>query len=242
MGSLGPVEDDASVLPSPDQLHNAEVESICRKYLELRYRLLPYTYSTVWQTHRTGLPMMRALWLRAPHDARALAVGDAYLWGSSLLVAPISERGATERRVYLPPGRWYDFWRNQPIEGGGEVLAHAALDKLPLFVPAGAILPMGPVKQYTTERIDAPLEVWIYPGADGEFALYEDDGISMEHERGAWSVVEFEWNDIQRSLAIRLASGSRMGAYTSRRMVLRVAGTDAQTRVEFSGAKAAYRL
>jgi alpha-glucosidase/alpha-D-xyloside xylohydrolase len=241
-GSVGPVEDDPSVLPSPDQLHNAEVETICRKYLELRYRLLPYTYSTVWQTHRTGMPVMHTLWLGAPGDQRALATDDAYLWGDALLVAPVSERGATERSVYLPRGLWYDFWTNGRIDGGTEVHARADLAALPLFVRAGSILPMGPVKQFTTQRVDAPLEVSIYPGADGEFTLYQDDGVSMDHLRGASSVIHFAWNDAQRRLTIRLGEGSRMGAYTSRSMVLRTIGTDRRTPIEFTGAEAVHQL
>jgi alpha-glucosidase/alpha-D-xyloside xylohydrolase len=223
-------------------LHNPEVETICRKYLELRYRLLPYTYSTVWQTHRTGMPVMHTLWLGAPGDQRALATDDAYLWGDALLVAPVSERGATERSVYLPRGLWYDFWTNARIDGGTEVHARADLAALPLFVRAGSILPMGPVKQFTTQRVDAPLEVSIYPGADGEFTLYQDDGVSMDHLHGASSVIHFAWNDAQRRLTVRLGEGSRMGAYTSRSMVLRTIGTDRRTPIEFTGAEAVHQL
>ncbi len=242
MGNVGPVEDDPAVLPAADQLHDDRVEGICRKYLELRYRLLPYTYSAVWQTHRTGLPVMRSLWLSAPGDARAMAVGDAYMWGDSLLVAPVYERGATERTVYLPRGRWYDFWTDAAVAGGDELRAATPLDVLPLFVRAGSVLPMGPVKQYATEHVDAPLEVRVYPGADGKFTLYEDDGVSMEHERGASSVIEFAWNDAERSLTVRLGEGSHIGPYTSRRMLLRVVGSDSRRAVEFAGSDAVYRL
>jgi alpha-glucosidase/alpha-D-xyloside xylohydrolase len=190
------------------------------------------------------MPVMRALWLGAPADQRALATDDAYFWGDALLVAPVSERGATERSVYLPRGLWYDFWTNGRIDGGTEVHARADLGTLPLFVRAGSILPMGPLKQFTTQRVDAPLEVNIYPGADGEFTLYQDDGVSMDHLRGASSVIHFAWSDAQRRLAVRLGERSRIGAYTSRSMVLRVIGigTDRGRRVEFTGAEAVHQL
>ena len=116
-GNVGPVEDDPKLLPTPDQLHNADVEVICRKYLDLRYRLLPYLYSMVYQTHRTGLPLMRALWMAFPGDVKALTVDDAYLWGDALLVAPVTQAGATQRPVYLPAGAWYDYWTQARIQG-----------------------------------------------------------------------------------------------------------------------------
>ena len=104
--------------PGPDELHNADVEPICRKYLELRYRLLPYLYSAVHEAHATGLPIMRALWLHYPDDPAAVARGDEYLWGRDILVAPVTEKGATSRKVYLPRGTWYDFWTEESLEGG----------------------------------------------------------------------------------------------------------------------------
>ena len=115
-GELGPNEirtyGDAAN-PDPSELHNAAVEPICRQYLELRYRLLPYLYSVVREGHLTGLPVIRALWLHYPDDAVARARGDEYLWGPNILVAPVTEKGATSRRVYLPRGTWYDFWTGE---------------------------------------------------------------------------------------------------------------------------------
>ncbi len=106
--------------PDPAELHNAAVEPICRKYLELRYQLLPYLYSVVHESHATGLPIMRALWLHYPDDPAAVARGDEYLWGRDILVAPVTEKGATSRKVYLPRGTWYDFWTEERIEGGAK--------------------------------------------------------------------------------------------------------------------------
>jgi alpha-glucosidase (family GH31 glycosyl hydrolase) len=138
--------------------------------------------------------------------------------------------------VYLPEGAWYDFWTHTKLQGGTEITAAADLGTLPLSVRAGSILPMGPVKQYTTQPSTAPLELHIYPGADGRFALYQDDGVSMDHTRGVFSLIEMEWSDAARTLSLSLAEGSRMQAFTSRAMTVRVAGESATRPVAFNGA------
>src|SRR5712692_1197528 len=212
-GDPGPVEINnynGAAIPDPSQLHNAQVEPICRKYLELRYRLLPYIYSSVRECSTTGMPILRALWLHYPDDARAAACGDQYLFGKNLLVAPVVEKGATTRQVYLPRGSWYDFWTGELVEGGREITREVSLEIMPLYVRAGSILPLGPVKQYTAERVNQPLSVSIYPGADGSFLLYEDDGTSFNYRKGEWMAIQMAWNDSQRCLALGLAAGSRM--------------------------------
>jgi len=108
-GETGPIE-TPNVPLDPKELHNAQVEPICRKYLNLRYQLLPYLYSAVREAHDTGMPIMRALWLHYPDDPRAVARADEYLWGRDILVAPVTEPGAQSRQLYLPKGGWYDFW------------------------------------------------------------------------------------------------------------------------------------
>jgi alpha-glucosidase/alpha-D-xyloside xylohydrolase len=192
------------------EYHNAAVEPICKKYLELRYRLMSYLYSAVRESTQSGLPVMRSLWLHYPNDPAAVARGDEYLWGRDILVAPVVEKGATERKLYLPKGAWYDFWTNQRHEGGAEITRKVDLETLPLYVRAGAIVPMGPVKQYTAEKVDAPLDVQVYPGADGGFLMYEDDGSSFEYRKGAWMGIQMAWNDARKVLTLRLANGSRM--------------------------------
>jgi len=129
------------------------VEPICRKYLELRYRLLPYLYSAVHECATTGMPIMRALWLHFPDDPKAVECGDQYLWGSNVLVAPVIEKGATTRRVYLPRGTWYDFWTHERVEGGREISRPVDLETIPLYVREGSILPLGPVKQFSGEIV-----------------------------------------------------------------------------------------
>jgi alpha-glucosidase (family GH31 glycosyl hydrolase) len=236
-GSLGPVEDDPKLLPSSNELHHPEVEPICQKYLNLRYQLLPYLYSSTYQTHTTGIPLMRALWLAYPKDSQARLVDDAYLWGDSILVAPVTALDAKDRAVYLPSGAWYNFWTQQKISGNITHTAEALLDTLPLFVRAGSIIPLGPIRQYTTQSSSAPLDIHIYPGADAHFVLYEDDGLTMDHTRGIFSLIDFYWNDTSQTLTISLAPNSHLHPFTTRSMNIHIVGKAAIHSLTFDGAR-----
>jgi alpha-glucosidase (family GH31 glycosyl hydrolase) len=245
LGELGPEENAAyqgAGRPAESELRNAQVEPICRKFLELRYRLMPYLYSAVRETSLTGLPIMRALWLHYPDDPTAVARGDQYLWGRDILVAPVVEKGATSRKLYLPRGVWFDFWTDEKTTGGREIDRAVDLATMPLYVRAGAIIPMGPVKQYTAEPVDGPISVTVYPGADGAFEMFEDDGKSFEYRRGGWMGIAFTWTDRDRRLAMSLAPGSRMRAPLVRDVVVRVAGQPSQQSVKFSGRPVSVKL
>jgi alpha-glucosidase (family GH31 glycosyl hydrolase) len=219
----------------PAELRNADVEPICKKYLELRYQLLPYLYTAVRESHDSGMPIMRALWLHYPDDPAAVARGDEYLWGRDMLVAPVVEKGATSRRVYLPRGAWFDYWTGQRVDGGREIERAVDLATIPLYVRAGAIIPTVPVRQSTSKPNELPLTLLVYPGADGESAWYEDDGTTFNYRRGEAMHVTLEWRDAASRLTLRLAGGSRMLAPAPRRIEVRVAGTSKTTRVEFAG-------
>ena len=212
-GDPGPIEINnynGAAIPDSGQLHNEQVEIICRKYLELRYRMLPYLYSAVHECATTGMPIMRALWLEYPDDPKAVACGDEYLWGRNVLVAPVVEKAAETRQVYLPAGGWYDFWTQEHIEGGREINRNVDLGTMPLYLRAGSILPLGPVKQFVGEKVDQPLSISIYPGDDASFLLYEDDGSSFNYRNGEWMGIQMDWHDATRALTLRLAAGSRM--------------------------------
>jgi alpha-glucosidase/alpha-D-xyloside xylohydrolase len=255
LGEVGPEEITSysgAAVPEPSELHNAQVEPICRKFLELRYRLMPYLYSAVRQTAQTGMPIMRALWLHYPDDPTAVARGDQYLWGRDILVAPVVEKGATSRKVYLPAhhglgdggprGTWFDFWTEDKAEGAREIDRAVDLATMPLYVRAGAIIPMGPVKQYTSEPVDGPLSVTVYPGADGSFELFEDDGTSFEYRRGGWMGIAMTWHDRDRRLSLALMPGSRMRPPLVRDVVVRAAGSQATQSVKFSGQPVTIKL
>jgi alpha-glucosidase/alpha-D-xyloside xylohydrolase len=245
LGDVGPDETasyQGAGKPPDAELHNTQVEPICRKYLELRYRLLPYLYSAVRETTQTGMPIMRALWLHYPDDSVAVARGDQYLWGRDILVAPVVEKNASVRRVYLPRGSWFDFWTGQQLDGGREVERAVDLGVMPLYVRAGAIIPMGPVKQYTSEPIDEPLEISVHPGADGSFELFEDDGRSFAYRSGDWMGLSLRWDDRARRLTLALTPGSRMRSPSPREIAVRLAGSGVTRRVRFTGRPLTVRL
>ncbi|MGA8232361.1 MAG: TIM-barrel domain-containing protein [Candidatus Acidiferrales bacterium] len=221
--------------PDPSELHNAQVEPICKKYLELRYRLMPYLYSAVRECCLTGIPVMRALWLHYPGDSIAVTRGDEFTWGRDILVAPVTEKGATTRKVYLPAGNWYDFWTEEPVAGGKEITRDVDLATMPLYVREGCILPLGPVKQYTGEHVDAPLNLCIFPGADAEFTLYEDDGISFSYRQGEWTGLVMSWNDHTRRLTMRLADGSKLRGPVPRKFGVRVWPAKEYREIQFDG-------
>src|SRR5207302_5950768 len=180
-GEYGPIETPGR--PDASELHNAAIEPICKQYLELRYRLLPYNYTLMREACDTGLPPMRALWLHYPTDPQAVKLGDEYLWGRDLLVAPVVEKGAKSRRLYLPAGIWYDWWTNEKVVGGRWLDRPVDLATMPLYVRAGAIIPFDPVRQFTAQAVTEPTALRVYPGADGEFTLYDDDGTSLDYQK-----------------------------------------------------------
>ena len=243
-GDPGPVEIrnyGGAAIPDSSQLHDARVEPICRKYLELRYRMLPYLYSAVHECATTGMPIMRPLWLHFPDDPKAVECSDQYLWGKNILVAPVVEKGATTRHVYLPPGAWYDFWTHERVEGGREISRPVDLETIPLYVREGSILPLGPVKQYTGEKIDEPLSVSIYPGADASFLLYEDDGISFDHRKGEWMGIQMAWDDERKAFHLQLAPGSRMLTPRTRSITVELSGTKHSVTFEGRSVEVSFR-
>jgi alpha-glucosidase len=160
------------------------VEKICREYIELRYRLLPYLYTLFWEAATTGAPIVRPLLYHFPNDPQTFTLSDQVMLGSSLLAAPIYRPGVEHRAVYLPEGRWYDWWSGEAIDGPTHILVHAPLERMPLYVRAGSIIPMAPVMQYVDERPLDQLTLRIWKGT-GEWTLYEDDGHTFEYKTGA---------------------------------------------------------
>jgi alpha-glucosidase (family GH31 glycosyl hydrolase) len=147
----------------------------------------------------------------------------------------VIEPGAVTRRLYLPRGSWYDFWTGERSEGGRQTERKVDLATLPLYVRAGAILPIGPARQYVSQPVDKPLTVRVYPGADGQFALYEDDGASFAYERGQFLRLDMQWNDRSRQLKLALAPGSRMFGPAVREIEVEMATGGGKKNVRFNG-------
>jgi alpha-glucosidase len=202
---------DQKELREPWQF-GAEVEAICRKYLELRYRLLPYIYNAVHDACTTGIPIMRPLVLEYPADPNVLNLTDEYLFGPEILVAPILDEGAVERSVYLPQGNWIDYWSEELYAGPRLIDAQAELNVLPLFVRQGAILPMGSDVQYSLQYPLDPLTLEIYPGADRSMTLYEDDGETNAYQNGDYAETSFAIAHDEQGFICRL--GQTKGAFT----------------------------
>jgi alpha-glucosidase/alpha-D-xyloside xylohydrolase len=175
--------------------YGKQAEAILSKYLRLRYELLPYTYSLGYFSYTTGAPFTRALFMDFPRDPNVAAIGDEYMFGPAFLVAPVTDQGATSRKVYLPAETdWYNYWTNERLKGGQTVDADAPIDTIPLFVRAGSIIPFGS-KILSTEEPQTIARVLVYPGKDGDFTVFNDDGKTYAYEKGNSQITHLHWND-----------------------------------------------
>ncbi|MGN6713268.1 TIM-barrel domain-containing protein [Anaerocolumna jejuensis] len=191
------------------------------KMNQLRYRLMPYIYSLAAKVWKDDYTMLRLLAFDFPQDAAAREIDDQFLFGDSLMVCPVTrpmyydkgsrpvENAAKTRRVYLPEGTgWYDFWTEEYYEGGQVITADAPIDRIPIYVKTGSIIPMTCSMQYVDEIPDAPIEVWVYPGRDAVYELYEDEGNSYRYEKGEYTITIMTWSEESRELKISEPSGS----------------------------------
>jgi len=188
--------------------YGKQAEPILSKYLKLRYQLLPYTYSLAYRSYQTGAPYMRALFMDFPNDPKVADIPDEYMYGPAFLVAPVTEQGATHRTVYLPAGcDWYNYWTNQRLHGGQAIVVDAPIDTLPLFVRAGSIVPLGSEVE-STHQAQKIASLRVYPGANGSFTLFEDDGKTYAYENRRGSLTKLTWDDTAHQLKHEGGSGS----------------------------------
>lgn len=200
------------------------------KMINLRYHLLPYIYSTSWDVSHNDGTFMRPLVMDFAADSKTHEVGGEFLFGRSLLVAPVTRPEVTEWSVYLPQGAdWWDFWSNEKQQGGQTLNRSVSKEILPVYVKAGSILPFGPKVQYSAEKNWDNLEIRIYPGADGTFTLYEDENDNYNYEKGAYSTIRFHWDDKARRLTIEEREGSFPGMLKSRKFKVVLVGQNSGT-------------
>jgi len=188
-----------------------EHEAIRRRYIELRYRLLPYIYTAVEETSRTGLPFMEPLFLEYPQATEYYGDDHSFLFGRDFFVAPVVTEKLDAQEIHLPPGDWYDFWTSDKHSASEKIALHPALSEMPVYVRAGAIVPMEPVVQSTNETPNGPLELRVYPGADCEGSLYEDDGHSFAYRKGEFLRMNFACQ--ASSDGVSISSVVEHGAY-----------------------------
>lgn len=212
-----------------------QVEDNMRKMLNLRYRLLPYIYSEAWQITKNGSTMMCPLVMDFNGDTVALRQQFEYMFGKAFLVAPVTEPKVDEWDVYLPESTaWYDFWTGKRFDGGRNIKTAAPLEKIPLFVKAGSIIPMGKLIQYAGQKSTDTLEIRIYKGADGKFDLYEDEGDNYNYEKGFHSIITVNWDDAKKSLTIDERKGTYPDMLNERIFNIILVKENAGTGIEIS--------
>jgi alpha-D-xyloside xylohydrolase len=186
-----------------------DTQKVLIDYDKLRYHLLPYIYSVAWMVTHENSTMMRGLVMDFRSDPKVYNIPDQYMFGPALMVNPVTQAGAQSREVYLPAGTsWTDFWTGETSVGGETVEAAAAIQEMPLFVRAGSIIPYGPEIQYAAAKAD-PIELRVYPGADGSLTLYEDEGDNYNYEKGVYATIPMRWNEKSQTLTI----GERRGEF-----------------------------
>ncbi|NMG05483.1 glycoside hydrolase family 31 protein [Brasilonema sp. UFV-L1] len=202
-------------------------ENICREYINLRYQLLPYIYSLFWEAATTGAPILRPLLYHFPNDPKTYTLYDQLLLGPFLMAAPIYRPGIEYRAVYLPAGTWYDWWTGESYCGPVHILAHAPLEKMPLYIRAGAIIPMQSVMQYVDEHPLEQLSLRVFSGT-GEFTLYEDDGCTFEYQKGAFASVNYRVSVSGEETIVEI--GARDGGWTPspRKVIVELVGVGEQ--------------
>lgn len=187
-----------------------EIAPALVQYDRLRYRLMPYLYSLAWRVSHEDYTLMRPLPMDFRADNKTWNDGTEFMFGPALLVAPVTEAGVTSRRVYLPKGAaWFDFWTGARVEGGQSLDAAAPLNRVPVYVRAGSILPLGPEEEWADQSPNGPIELRVFPGADASFTLYNDLGDGYGYEHGEWSTVRVTWDDATRTLTVE----PRLGRY-----------------------------
>ena len=246
------------------------------KMIRLRYRLIPYLYSTAWEVTSANGSYLRPLFSDFASDKKVWNTTDEFMFGRSILAAPIVDPQYTEEKIvkedamtgwdrkevrgkmedgrsvdwgasksatkYLPKGAlWYDFWTNKTYKGGRNVTLETSFDRVPMFVRAGSILPLGPEMQYVGEKTWDNLELRIYPGADGDFTLYEDEGDGYNYEKGIYTTITFHWNDKTRTLTIGERKGEYPGMLKTRQFTI-VLPDGATTTIDYDGTSKTVRL
>jgi alpha-D-xyloside xylohydrolase len=189
--------------------YGPDAQNILVNFDRLRYRMLPYIYSLAWKTTSESYTPMRPLVMDFREDPRAQNIGDQFMYGPAFLVNPVTEPQSETRAVYLPQAKWYDFWTGSTVDGGRMISAITPLGRMPVYVRAGSIVPLGPEEEWSTEKPADPIELRVYRGADGDFTIYEDENDNYNYEKGVYATIPLHWDDESKTLMI----GERKGQF-----------------------------
>ncbi|MEI6866140.1 TIM-barrel domain-containing protein [Flavicella sp.] len=213
-------------------------ESTARKFIDLRYQLMPYIYSQAWQITNNSRQLMSPLVYHYPEDKNTWGIKDQLFFGESIMVGFVTEFKKREKEMYFPQGQWYNYWTNEKIEGGKTISIKAELNEIPMFIKAGSILPIGPKVQYATQKTDEPLKLKIYPGKDAEYTLYFDDNESYEYEKGDFSELKLTYSEANKELSIVKGNGEYINFEKNPMdFVVEMVGYKIQQKVSFNGSE-----
>ncbi|MCG9792838.1 TIM-barrel domain-containing protein [Flavobacterium algicola] len=216
--------------------YNPAFESTARKFIDLRYQLMPYIYSQAWQITNNSRQLMSPLAYHYPNDKKTWGIKDQLFFGESIMVGFVTEYQKREKEMYFPEGDWYNYWTNEKIEGGKNSSVKAELDETPLFIKAGTILPIGPKVQYATQKSTEPLQIKVYPGKDAQFTLYLDDNESYEYEKGSYSEIAFSYSDQDKTIKVKNGKGNYIDfAQKPMDLVIELIGNNTNQKAIFNG-------
>ncbi len=216
--------------------YNDDFESTARKFIDLRYQLMPYIYSQAWQITNNSRQLMSPLAYHYPDDKNTWGIKDQMFFGESIMVGLVTEYKQRKKDIYLPEGEWYNFWNSELIKGGKIINVDAALNETPIFVKAGSIIPFGPKVQYATQKTDEPLTIKIYPGKDAEFTLYFDDNETYDYEDGAYSELVLMYAEDSKTISIKKGKGNYINFKNNPlKLKLELVGKEKSSKILFKG-------
>jgi alpha-D-xyloside xylohydrolase len=223
--------------------YGQDFEDMARKFIDLRYQLMPYIYSEAWKVTNESHLLMSPLVYQYPNDKTTWGIKDQFFFGESMMVSFVTEYRQRNKEVYLPEGEWFNFWTNEKIAGSKTVTVEAPFNSTPIFVKAGSIIPTGPKVQYATEETDEPLRLKVYPGKDAEYVLYLDDNETYDYEKGEYSEIVFSYSEASKELDIKNGEGSFINfEQNPMNMVIEIIGEGKEEIVNFKGTKLSVKL
>ena len=227
-----PLREVWNIAPADHQAYKTIVA-----YDKLRYRLMPYLYSMAGMVHLKDYTMMRGLVMDFNGDDKVLDIKDQWMFGPALMACPVGEYQKYSRNVYLPKQKgWYDFYTGKHYAGGQTIVADAPYEKIPVFLPEGAILPVGPEMEWSDQKKAELIDLYVYAGKDGEFTIYEDEGTNYNYEKGKYATIDIKYNDAQRTITFGTRKGSFDGMLLKRRFNVVLVGTNREQGVNLAKA------